>query len=174
MYCILMDKNTKSFYMKPRELCFYAFSSPERYDMHNENTRLIETEYSDLKEFTTMLFNAGFLYGYIDHQEIRIGKSNSYYLDKNINEVAYAQYLICHDEKYLELIKKKKLLSICKIEGDSILFPTVTLDNGMSAVLSYTDRVRIPQVLFDKYPDYRVVRMTFNIPCLVNGKFVVD
>lgn len=174
MYCILMDKNTKSFYMKPRELCFYAFSSPNKYNMGNADTRLIETEYSDLKEFTTMLYNAGFLYGYIDGNEIRINKENAYYLDKNINEVAYAQYLLTEDEKYLELMRKKNLFSICKVDGESILFPTVTLEDDTTAVLAYTDRVRIPQVLFDKYPDYRVVRMTFNIQCLVNSKFVVE
>ena len=174
MYCILMDKTTNSFYMLPNRMYFYVFSGPEKYTTRDPNAMLIETSHSDLKEITTKLYNAGFTAGYVDDDEVRITKSDAYYYDKNTNEIAYAQYLLTKDPKYLRYIKKRLLVTICKIENGKAYFPTVPNPDGDLAVLTYTDRNRIPQKLFDTYPDYRVVRMSFNTACLVNGNFFTE
>lgn len=174
MFCILMDSKTKSYYMGPRDTHFYAYSSPAKCNFKPDGVRIIETEFTDKKEFTTMLFNAGFIYGYLDGIEIKLTKADSYYLSRNENEILYAQYILTKDERYLSSIKKQTLLSICKIEDGSALFPTTKMKDGNMAVLAYTDRARIPQVLFDKYPDYRTVRMSFLARVIVNGHFLIE
>ncbi len=174
MYCILMDAKTKSYYMKPRDTHFYAYSSHQKCTYQFEGARIIETEFTDKKEFTTMLFNAGFVYGYLDGVEINLTKADAYYLNRNENEILYAQYLLTKDERYLASTKKQMLLSICKIEDGCALFPTAKMKDGNMAVLAYTDRSRIPKVLFDKYPDYRTVRMSFLARVIVNGHFLIE
>lgn len=174
MYCILMDAKTKSFYMKPWEMCFYAYTSPDRCKSRPEQARIIETEITDKKDFTTMMYNAGFTYGLLDGEPIHLTRADAYFYSRNDNEIAYAQYLLTGDERYLSSINKKSLLSLCKITEEGAMFPTVQLDDGKTAVLSYTDRARIPQILFDKYPDYRTVRMSFSVRAFVNGKFLAE
>ncbi len=176
MYCILMDKRTKTYYMKPHEFLFYAYSGPEMAENLDPNARLVETEYEDKKELTTNLYNAGFVKGYLDGQLIFLTKNDAYYYDRCPNEVSFAQFLLTQEEQYLAtIIEKKKLLTVCKIQDDtSVLFPTITLSSGERAVLTYTDLSRIPKSVFDKYPDYRVVRMTFNVKCVVNDRFVAE
>ena len=174
MYSILMDTKTKSFYMEPRSVEFVAYSNPNRCRNKPNNSRLIETEYTDRKEFTTMLYNAGFNAGTIDGERIRLKETDSYFYARNNNEILYAQYLLTGDERYLQSINKKLLMSVCKIEGEMALFPTVELEDGDFAILAYTDRTRIPQILFDKYADYKTVKMSFNARALVNGKFVAE
>jgi hypothetical protein len=88
--------------------------------------------------------------------------------------VLYAQYLLTKNLRYLEMIKKSQLLTLCKIDGNSVYFPTITLDDGEKAVLSYTDKARIPQELFEKYDGWRCVKMTFAARCLVNGEYVAE
>ncbi len=176
MYCVMMDVETKTYYMKPREIKFYAFSSPSKRSMEpNSKSVLVETELTDKKELTTGLFNAGFDEGFLDGNHIHIGKADAHFIDRNKNEICFGQFILTNDEKYLQSIEKKKLYSLCKITEDGANFPTITDENGELAVLCYTDRQRIPQILFDKYSDgYRVVRMSFAVPVFVNSKFYLD
>ena len=169
-----MDTKTKSFYMEPRNVEFVAFSSPSKCKTKPANSRMIETEYTDRKEFTTMLYNAGFNAGTIDGDRVKLNDMDSYFYARNNNEILYAQYVLTGDERYLQSINKKLLMSVCKIENEMALFPTVELDDGGFAVLAYTDRTRIPQVLFDKYADYKTVKMSFNARALVNGRFIAE
>ena len=175
MYTILMDSETKSFYMEPREVAFHAFSSPKKVPSDKPSkARPVVTEISDKKELTTIMYNAGFSEGYIDGEKIYISKEDAYYYAMNYNEVSYAQFLLTGEERYLKNVKKSELLSVCKLSEEGALFPTVTLEGGKIAVLAYTDRYRIPQALFDKYPDYRVVKIAFSMGVFVNGKFLID
>ena len=173
MYCILMDKRTKAHYMLPDRMCFYTFTSPDKYTQRNQNARLVETEYDNYGDLITDLYNAGFSQGFLDDKIIYINKKDAYYLNRNSNEAAYAQYILTKKPTYLSLIKKKDLVTICKIDGDAIYFPTVKINEEV-AVLTYTDRLRIPQKLFDNYPGYRVVKMSYNVKCVVNGQVVAE
>ena len=174
MYSVLMDTITKSFYMEPRAVEFIGFSSPDKCSNKPKNARLIETEYTDKKEFTTMLYNAGFYSGIIDGERVKLSDEDSYFYSRNNNEILYAQYLLTKDERYLQSINKKLLMSVCRIENEMALFPTVELDDGGFAILAYTDRIRIPKILFDKYEGYKTVKMSFNARALVNGKFIAE
>lgn len=71
MYCILMDKETKSFYMAPHEFFFHAYTGREYIKKIPPNAKLVETEFESKKEFTTMLYNAGFTRGYINKLHAR-------------------------------------------------------------------------------------------------------
>lgn len=175
MYCILMDKTTKSYFMAPHEFYFHAYTDPSFAKELPATSKLIRTECETQKEFTTMLYNAGFTRGYLDGRLIFLTKKDAYYFDRCPNEVAFAQYLLTDDTSYLEnIIKKEMLLTVCKIEGDTILFPTVSIGEGQIAVLTYTDLSRIPKSIFDKYPDFKIVRMTFDVRCIVNDKFIAE
>lgn len=168
-----MDVNTKTYYMDARTASFYAYSDVSKLDTKRKNSRLIETEIDDKKEFETMLYNAGFFHGYLDGEPYRLTKNSIYYYDRNPNEMVYGQYLLTNDKHYLELIKKQCLITLCKIDGENIYFPTITLENGDLAILTYTDRKRIPAELFEKYDGWRSVRMTFHAKCIVNGNFLI-
>ena len=179
MYLILMDHSyTYSYYMKPGKFEFYAFSNKENVKLIPPEAVLVETEYEDEKELFTKLFNAGFKKGYLDGKEVILNsRNNIYYYDPCINELAYAQYLLTKDQKYLNnLIVKEKLLTVCQIEEktNTILFPTVQLADGTLAVLCYTDLKRIPKDMFEKYIGYRIVRMSFNTSCVVNDSFIAE
>lgn len=174
MYSILMDTETKCFYMEPRVVEFTAFSSPSKCTGKPKTARLIETEYTDRKEFTTVLYNAGFQSGTIDGEKVVLNNSDAYFYARNNNEILYAQYLLTKDERYLHSINKKLLITVCRIEDEMSYFPGVEIDDGGFAVLAYTDRTRIPQILFDKYEGYKTVKMSFNARALVNGKFVAE
>ena len=181
MFCILTDAKTHGFYMRPREISFYAYSSPEKFNSKgfDADARLVETECGSFKELTTELFNAGFIYGFLDDKPVRLSKSDAYYYNKNINEIAYIQYLLTKDESYLQIMKKDKLLTVCRIEGGDIFFPTVTLPNGEDAILAYTDRMRIPTKIFEKYKNWKVVYMSYKAQCVVNntssvGAFIIE
>lgn len=174
MYCILMSAKTKSFYMDAKELKFYAYTSPEEYTTIINDARLVETEIEDYKEFMTYLYNAGFIYGYLNGKLIRIKKGDVLFYKQNCNEIVYAQYLLTHEDSYLQIIKKSQLYTLCSIkEGrESVLFPTVKLEDGTHAVLAYTDIMRIPNEMRRKYDGWRTVKMTFDAVCVVNSKFV--
>lgn len=175
MYSILMDVNTKSYYMSPGDVAFHAYSDISNVEIKSKNSRIVETDMEDPREFFTLLYNAGFLRGYMDGQPQKIVKSEVYFYNRNPNEIAYAQWLLTKDTRYLEMIKKNNLFTLCKIDGDTIYFPTVTLESGEdTAVLAYTDKSRIPGELFDKYDGWRCVRMTFNARCVVNGTFIAE
>lgn len=174
MFCILMDAKTKSFYMDPKELKFYAYSSPEEYEGFHKNAKLVETDMEDYREFMTYLYNAGFIYGYLDGELVRIKKGDVLFYKQNCNEIVYAQYLLTKDDRYLQIIRKNKLYTLCSIDAEknSIYFPTVQLEDNSNAILAYTDISRIPMEMRDKYNGWRTVRMTFDAACIVNGKFV--
>lgn len=174
MYCILMDTKTKSFYMNPEQVRFYAYSSPEKYEEDIVNAVLVETEMEEYYEFMTYLYNAGFIYGFLDGELIRIKKQDVAYYKQNSNEIIYAQYLLTKSDDYLKYIKKKNLVTLCSLSEDrmSVYFPTVNIDDGKVAVLTYTDVSRIPMEMREKYNGWRIVNMTFDAVCIVNGKFV--
>lgn len=174
MYSVLMDANTKSYYMEPGEVAFFAYSDISKVSSKKKNARIVETDIDDPKEFETMLYNAGFFHGFLDGKPHRLMKQSIYFYNRNPNEISFAQYLLTNDKKYLELIKKAHLITLCKIEGDNVFFPTATLDSGETAVLTYTDRTRIPPELFEKYDGWRTVNMSFNVRCIVNGAFVAE
>lgn len=162
--------------MEPGDVMFYAYSDASKSDIRSrkKTSRLVETDIDDIKELETMLYNAGFFYGYLDGKPYRISKQRVYYYDRNPNEIAYAQYLLTKDKKYLELIKKPKLYTLCRIEGTSMFFPTTKNDADEKIVLAYTDRARMPKELREKYAGWRNVRMTFDAKCMVNGEFVLE
>lgn len=174
MYCILMDSKTGTFYMEANEVAFHAYSDASRIDIRRKSSRLVETDIEDIKELETLLYNAGFFHGYLDGKPYRLSKAKVYYYDRNPNEIAYAQYILTGDEKYLELIKKGRLLTLCQIEGEQVFFPTVNTEEGERAVLAYTDRMRMPRELLEKYDGWRSVKMTFDTKCVVNGAFVAE
>lgn len=162
--------------MKPRECAFFAYTNTDDILLPPESSiRLVETECETRLELTNLLYNAGFKTGYIDDKKIVLTKKDAYTFHPNPNEVAYAQYLLTKDTHMLEdIIVKENLLSICKIEGDRTFFPTVELENGQFAVLTYTDMTRIPPKMFRKYQGFQVIRMTFDVKCIVNDKFIAE
>ncbi len=174
MYSILMDSKTKTYYMEPGDVAFHIYSGENVPPMRSPHLRVVPIDVDDPKELETLLYNAGFFAGYIDGQFVRLSKGNIYYYDRNPNEVSYAQYILTKDQKYLEIIKKDRLFTLCKIEGSSVLVPTVTLEDGGFAILAYTDKLRIPQALFEKYKGWKFTTMTFDARCVVNGLFVAE
>lgn len=158
--------------MDPDEAAFHVYSKPSAYTEQKKGTKLIDTKAKTLTELETKLYNAGFFFGYIDEQPYKLSKKKIAFYDRNPNDIVYAQYLLTKDSKYLELIKKQRLLTLCKLEEDRVFFPTVELENGERAVLTYTEESRMPEVLFEKYPGWKKVRMTFDTKCVVNGAFV--
>lgn len=174
MYCILMDKNTGSFYMEPKEIKFYAFSDPEECDTYFRNSKLVALDIDDYREFMTYLYNAGFINGYLDGRPVRIKKGDVLFYKQNCNEVVFSQYVLTTDSTYLKMINKSSLVSLCKIDNNkgTVYFPTVKLEDGTNAVLAYTDISRIPKEMREKYAGWRTVRMTFDTVCIVNGTFV--
>lgn len=174
MYCILMDAKTGSYYMEPGDLAFHAYSDPSKVNIRRKNSRVVETDIEDINELETQLYNAGFFQGYLDGKLRKLSKQKVYYYNRNSNEIYYAQYLLTGDKKYLELIKKHLLVTLCKIDNTSIYFPTIQTENDERAVLTYTDAKRMPQKLLEKYEGWRKVKMTFDARCIVNGEFVAE
>lgn len=174
MFCILMDSKTQTYYMKKGESMFHAYSDSSKFeDDFGPSARLVETEYEEFKELSTDLFNAGFTRGYLDGKEIVLSKSDTYFSRTNRNEIAFAQYTLTKDARFLDLIEKQKLVTICKIDGENILFPIVRRQDGLEAVITYTSEFHFPQKLLDMYTGYRVVKMTFKAPCIVNDTFIM-
>lgn len=175
-----MDTKTGSFYMSPSDVKFYAYTSVEAFEndkaVYNAAGTgvLVETEMDDKQEFLTFLYNAGFIYGYLDGEKIRIKKSDVTYYKQNSNEIVYSQYLLTGSDDYLKYVKKKDLVTLCSLSEDktSVFFPTVNIEDGKVAVLTYTDVRRIPDEMLEKYKGWKVVNMTFDVICIVNGKFV--
>ena len=174
MYGVLMDAKTKTYFMDPGQALFHAFSDPSQAEIRKKNSRLVETDIDDVRELETMLYNAGFFRGYLDGKPYRLSKQRIYFYDRNPNEIAYAQYQMTKDEKYLELLKKNKLYTLCKIQDTSIYFPTVPLENGEKAVLTYTSLKRISQEMRDKYDGWRTVHMNFDARYIINGEVLLD
>lgn len=174
MYVILMDANTKSYYMNPGEVAFHVYSDISKVDIRVPHSRVVETEIDDYRELNTLLYNAGFLAGYLDGKNYTIQKDAVYWSNRNPNEVAYAQWMLTKNDRYLDMIQREKLVTLCKVSEEQVFFPTVTLENGTTAVLTYTDRKRIPRELFEKYDGWKCVHMSFDVRCVVNGQFVAE
>lgn len=174
MYCILMDARTGSYYMEPGDVAFYVYSDASKADIRKKTSRLVETDIEDIKELETILYNAGFFHGYLDGKPYKLSKQHVYFYNRNPNEIVYAQYLLTNDTKYLELIKKAKLYTLCRIEGASVYFPTSHTEDGERVILAYTDKMRMPRELLEKYDGWRNVKMTFDAKCVVNGSFVAE
>lgn len=173
-YHILIDNRTKSFYMNPGDIRFFAYTDIDNYTEFLPNAVLVTTEYEEQQDFFTYLYNSGFLTGFLDGKEVRISRGDITHYKINSNEMLYAQYILTGEEKYLKMIKKKNLYTLCDLGADkmSVYFPTVTLDTGEVAVLTYTDGCRIPPHLRKKYEGWRTVRMTWDALCVVNNNFV--
>lgn len=170
-----MDANTKSYYMEPGEFAFHAYSDVKNIKIRKKSTRIVETDIDDLNELNTIMYNAGFFYGYLDGEKYAIKKRTIYYYDRNPNDVVYVQWRLTHNDEHIaENLKKHRLLTLCRIDEDKVFFPTIKLEDGERAVLAYTDRIRMPNELFEKYDGWRCVNMTFDTKCLVNGEFLCD
>lgn len=176
MYHILMDSQTGTYFMDPGELSFRIYTSSEYLDVRKKGTVLAVVDTEDIKELETKLYNAGFFHGYLNGEPYRLSKNKIYYYDRNPNEIVFAQYVLTRDPKYLELIKKNKLITLCHLENGSVYFPTAQIspDIKEKAVLAYTDERRMPQELLEKYDGWRKVKMSFDTRCLVNETFLAE
>ncbi len=176
-YYILHDAKTKTYYMRAREASFFVFTSESKFkaNMFSENARLVATEIDDFRTLATTLYNDGFNYGYVDGKPITIKPENAIYYDRNSNEIAFAQYVLTSDERYLSIIRKRNLLTLCQIEGDQIKFPMVEVSEGNFAILAYTSAGRIPSKLFEMYKGYHIIYLSYSTPYLViNEQLLVD
>lgn len=175
-YYILMDSRTKTFYMRPGQRNFFAYTDLSFFeDDFEPSAKLSENrDMSDLKEFTTAMYNSGFASGYLDGKLINLARSDAEYTHFNENEILFAQYILTGEKQYLERIRKEKLLTVCKNEGTRVLFPVVELPDGREAILSYTSKEYIPPTIAEKYPDpeWKYVYVTFEFPCLVNDAYI--
>lgn len=185
MYSYLIDTRTNTWYMEPNKTLFRIYSDEDEYTGKEikpgdrAHIRLVGTDIDDKKEMETMLYNAGFFSGMLDDEPLRLDKNDIYYYDRNPNEISFAQYMLTRDKRYLTYIKKNLLFTLCRIAVNpdtglsGIFFPTVSLDSGDSAILAYTSHRRMSQELFDKYPGWKKVRMTWDVKCIVNDKFII-
>lgn len=160
--------------MEKGDIKFHAYSSPDEYTTYYKNANLVALDIDDYREFATYLYNAGFSAGYLDGKPIRIKKGDILWYKQNCNEVVYSQYILTGDNTYLKMIKKSLLVTLCRIDNEksTVYFPTIKLEDGTNAVLTYTDISRIPPEMRKKYDGWRTVRMTFDTVCIVNGAFV--
>ena len=167
MYCILYDTKTGGIYMPPGNMVFYAYKDPSRCLDKPLNTRLIETEYDTEQEIKTIMWKAGFLRGYIDDSPVNIASSDVLCFGRNANDVIYCQYILTHKKEYLDGLNSKNLYTLCKIEGNDVLFPAVK-EKEHYAILAYTSPDRMSKALFDKYQGYRMIRISFFAPFIIN------
>lgn len=203
MYSYLIDTRTKTFYMKPRETNFFAYSDPDTFDIHiipkedRPYIRCIETNIEDEKELETLLYNAGFFAGYFNGQNVRLDRQKLYYFDRNPNEISYAQFLMTGDKKYLSYLKKDKLYTLCKVENDfkpqeakslsrddrirrtgtGIQYPVYYFNDNDYAILTYTSEARLVQGILktqkDKYQGWRIITLSWDKRCIINEKFIL-
>ena len=172
MYCILMDKKTNSFYMPKGELSFFVYSNPSKCVEKPENTKIVETEYETEAEIRTIMWQAGFLRGFIDDAPVIIQNSQVMAFGRNSNEILFAQYLLTRNPKYLDGIRSD-FYTICKqTEDNKIMFPVV-YDNKEYKILAYTSKSRITKKLRDKYPSYKIIRIHFNAPYILNDTIAI-
>lgn len=176
-YYILKDAKTRTYYMRAREVSFFVFTSETRFkaDMFTNDARLVATDIDDFRTLATELYNAGFTFGYVDGKPIEIKPENALYYDRNANEIAFAQYILTNDERYLAILRKRNLLTICQIEGDQIKFPMVEVEPGKSAILAYTSAGRIPPKMLESemYKGYHVIYLAYSTPYIVVNEQVI-
>ena len=120
-----------------------------------------------VEEIKTIMWRAGFLHGFIDDSPVDIRPADINVYDRNANDLYYCQFTLTKKDMYLEGVSIKDLYTICKIEGDNAIFPTVERNN-VFYILAYTDKKRITRDLIAKYPGYKVVRTSFKAPFVLN------
>lgn len=161
-YRILMDTQTKTYFMFPNEFRFHVYT--EEFDLDylpieilsNPNHYVLQTEIDDISTLETYLFNVGFTEGFLDGRLYHIDKANILYFNPNPNYLLFAQYLLTknHEQKncanYLQGIDKEKLWTYGKPEGTRMTLPSVMTKRGVK-VLSYTEQKYIPEIIKDKY-----------------------
>lgn len=167
MYGILHDTRTGGIYMPPGDISFYAYSDSSKCISRPVKTYLLETEYDTEEEIKTILWQEGFLRGFIDDEPIIIKPSEILAFGRNANDLYYCQYKLTNKIEYLEGVSIRDLWTLCKIDGDNAIFPTIQKD-GVYYILAYTSQSRISQELVKKYSDYKVVRTSFNVPFMLN------
>lgn len=153
--------------MPPGNMVFYSYSSPSRCLDKPVGTRLVETEYDTAPEIKTVMWKAGFLRGYIDDNPVNIASADILCFGRNPNDIIYCQYLLTRKREYLDGLNSRNLYTVCKIEGDDVLFPAVR-EKEHYAILAYTSPERISKELYEKYPGYRTIRVSFFAPCILN------
>ena len=187
MYSVLKDIRTGTYYMAGNKTSFYAFTDTDNFSIKEippadrKNVRLVTTDIDDKRELETDLYNAGFFEGFLDGKNYRLQKKNLYYWKRNPNEIAYAQHMLTGDKRYLTYIKKDKLITLAKLDNrkqdenptGAVYFPTVRLDSGDFAVLTYTSESRFSDGFLDKYRGWCVVRMSWDAKCIVNDRFII-
>ena len=167
MYYVLTDNKTGGIYMPPADMSFFVYTDALTCATRPIKTSLIETEYDTEKEIKTVLWRAGFLRGFIDDEPVDITPSDILVYSRNANDLYYCQYLLTKKDIYLDGISTKDLFTVCKLENDDAIFPTVER-NGVLYILAYTDKKRISKELLTKYPDYKVIKTSFNAPFVLN------
>lgn len=167
MYHILVDNKTGGYYMPPADMTFFAYTDSASCASRPIKTSLVETEYDTEKEIKTILWRAGFLRGFINDDPVDIGPSDILVYDRNANDLYYCQYLLTKKDIYLEGITVKNLYTLCKLEGDDAIFPTIE-KNGLLYILAYTDKKRISKELLEKYEGYKIVKTSFKAPFVLN------
>ena len=167
MYYVLMDSKTGGIYMPPADISFFVYTDPEACAVKPLKTFLLGTEYDTLEEIKTVMWRVGFLRGFVDDEPVDITPNDIMVLDRNANDLYYSQYLLTKKDMYLEGITIKNLYTLCKLEGDDAIFPTVE-KNDIFYILAYTDKRRISKELINKYPDYKIIRTSFKAPFVLN------
>lgn len=173
MYLILYDLKTNGIYMPPGDISFYVYSDISHCISRPLKTYLLETEYDTEDEIKTVLWKAGFLRGFIDDEPVTIRPVDVLAFGRNANDIYYSQYLLTNKKEYLEGVSIKDLWTLCKLEDENALFPTIKKDN-LYYIFAYTSSDRISKELMNKYPDYKMIKITFNVPFLLNEKIYIS
>lgn len=172
MYLILYDSKTNGIYMPPEDISFYAYSDISRCINRPIKTYLLETEYESEDEIKTILWQAGFLRGFIDDEAVIIKPTDVLAFGRNANDIYFCQYILTNKKEYLEGVSIRNLYTLCKLENENAIFPTAEKDN-LYYIVAYTSKNRISQELLKKYPDYKIIKITFNVPFILNEKVYI-
>lgn len=167
MYCVLYDESTKGPYMERGDMSFHAYSDPDRCLYRPDGIKLVETEYDTLSELLTVMWKDGFIRGEVDDSPVVISPDSILCFGRNGNDVVYCQYLLTGKKEYLDGLNAKNLYTLCKIEGDDAIFPAVK-EGRHYAILAYTSPRRMTRELLGKYRGYRIIRISFTAPFIIN------
>lgn len=173
MYFILNDARTGGIYMSPGDISFYVYTDLSNCVSRPVRTYLLETEYDTEAEIKTILWKEGFLRGFIDDEPVIIKPSEVLAFGRNANDIYYCQYKLTGKKEYLEGVTVRDLWTLCKLEGDDAIFPTIKKD-GLFYILAYTSQDRISRELIQKYPDYKVVKTSFSVPFILNESVYIN
>lgn len=173
MYFILCDLRTGGVYMPPGDISFYIYTDVSKCISRPVRTYLQETEYDTESEIKTVLWKKGFLRGFIDDEPVFIKPSDILAFGRNANDIYFCQYKLTQRKEYLEGITVRNLWTLCKLEGDDAIFPTIKRE-GLYYILAYTSQDRISKELINKYQDYKVVKTSFNVPFMLNEMVYIN